>query len=186
MVILSDLRRQIVAPGEAAEAARCQPHVGLPLSGRFKARAQEQQAILIPIAYETASGLRPGVWAQRLVDVLERCGVTTGWAFQTADGRQRTMGSFEEKFLDLLVQVHEAEPALFPGGIDVEQDFHLGRSHRRGATTRATAAGVAPADIEWINRWNIGMETGAGVPMRVLYADRVQAMDAFLCFSLAL
>jgi hypothetical protein len=57
-VMLRELRAQIVAPGSSA-SARYTPHVGLPLLGRFKARSQEQQTILIPIAFETASGLQP-------------------------------------------------------------------------------------------------------------------------------
>jgi hypothetical protein len=86
-VVLGDLRRQIAAPGSPL-AQRHAAHIGLPLTGRFKARSQEQRTIMIPIAYETASGLKPGLWAERLVDVLERSGITTGWAFQTSEGEQ--------------------------------------------------------------------------------------------------
>lgn len=63
-------------------------------------------------------------------------------------------------------------------------DFHLGRSHRRGATTRETAAGVAGSVIYWMNQKNIGAEHSAG-PMRVLYRC-VQNIDTFLRFSKAL
>jgi hypothetical protein len=184
-VMLRELRTQIVEPGTPA-AARLTPHVGLPLSGRFKARSQEQQTILIPIAYRTASGLEPGVWAQRLVGILERFGVTRGWAFQTPEGEQRAMQSFEDKFMELLLRVQQTEPDLFPGTVDVTEDFHLGRSHRRGATSRATAAGVAESDIDWINRWNIGADSSASGPMRVLYADRTQQIETFIRFSAAL
>jgi hypothetical protein len=184
-VLLPALRNQIVAPGSAG-ATRMTPHIGLPLSGRFKARSQEQQSILIPIAFRTASGLEPGVWALRLIDSLERCGVTRGWAFQTRDGAQRSMNSFDEKFHELLLRVQEEDPSLFPGGVVIGEDYHLGRSHRRGATSRATAAGVTETDIEWINRWNIGAESTASVPMRVLYAERAQQIETFIRFSAAL
>jgi hypothetical protein len=184
-VMLRELRTQVVAPGSNA-ANRYTPHVGLPLSGRFKARSQEQQTILIPIAFRTASGLEPGTWTERLVDTLERCGVTSGWAFQTEEGVQRTMNSFEEKFRELLLQVQENEPELFPGTVSVMEDYQLGRSHRRGATTRATAAGVAGSDIDWINRWNIGADASASRPMRVLYADCTQQIETFIRFSAAL
>jgi hypothetical protein len=150
-VVLSDLRAQIVAP-ESPAAQHQLPHVGLPLSGRFKARSQDQQSIMIPIAFTTASGLEPGKWALRLTTTLERCGITTGWAFQTEDGSQRAMHTFEEKFIELLLRVQETDPSLFPNGVNIVEDFHLARSHRRGATTRATAAGVAEVDINWINR----------------------------------
>jgi hypothetical protein len=184
-VMLTELRSQIVAPGSAA-SARVTPHVGLPLSGRFKARSQEQQSILIPIAFRTASGLEPGVWALRLIESLRRCGVTGGWAFQNRNGSQRSMSSFEEKFIELLQRVQEADPSLFPGAVVIVEDFHLGRSHRRGATSRATAAGVAGTDIDWINWWNIGIDSSGSGPMRVLYTERTQQMETFIRFSAAL
>jgi hypothetical protein len=175
-VLLARLRDQIVAPG-SLRAQREALHVGLTMLGRFKARSQDQRSIFIPIANETASGLQPGVWAERLVQTL--------WAFQNADGEQLNMAAFSDKFYTLLLEIQEASPELFPGELDVVEDFHLSRSHRRGATTRATEAGVSGTDIDWINRWNLGTDQGSG-PMQVVYSDRTQLMEVFLRFSRAL
>ena len=164
-VVLGDLRRQIASPGSPL-AQRHAPHVGLPLAGRFKARSQEQRTILIPIAYETASGLQPGLWAERLVNVLEHFGITTGWVFQTSDGDQMRMSDFEDDFYERLLRIQQIDPTLFTEGTDIVEDFQLARLHRRGATTRATAAGVLGTDIDWINRWNIGADQDASGPMR--------------------
>jgi hypothetical protein len=182
-VLLTSLRGQIVSP-VSARAVREPLHVGLTLLGRFKARSQDQRSVLIPVAYETASGLLPGLWAERLVEVLEAAGIRTGWAFQNSDGEQLAMGNFSEKFYELLLAIQEESPDMFPGELDIIEDFHLSRSHRRGATTRATEAGVAGADIDWINRWNVDTE-GSG-PMRVVYSDQTQLMEVFLRFSRAL
>jgi hypothetical protein len=184
-VMLSELREQIVAPG-TPRATECAPHIGLPLSGRFKAQAQSQQTILVLVAYATASGLQPGLWAERAIQCLEEDGITTGWVFQNADGSQKRMSDFEDKFYDLLLRARDDAPELFPEGQDVLEDYHLARSHRRGATSRATAAGVAAADIEWHNRWNIGLDQHGSLPMRVLYADKSQNIDTYLRFSKAL
>ena len=184
-MVLSDLRHQIAAPG-SPQAQRHSPHVGLPLAGRFKARSQEQRSILIPIAYETASGLKPGLWAERLVATLEQHGITTGWAFQNAEGEQLRMSDFADDFYYKLLRVQQLDPTLFTEGSDILEDFQLARSHRRGATTRATAAGVLGSDIDWINRWNIGADQESSGPMRVLYSDRIQLIDVFLRFSSAL
>jgi hypothetical protein len=184
-VLLSELKSQIVAP-EEAERRHTIPHVGIPLSGRFKAQVQTQQQLLIPVAYTTASGLQPGLWTERVLICLERAGVNTGWLFQGEDGQQRSMTEFEEKFYELLARAPDREPGLFPGEVDTLGDFHLVRSFRRGATSRATAAGVAQADIDWHNRWNIGLEQTGAVPMRVLHSDRAQNMETYLRFSLAL
>lgn len=184
-VKLSDLRRQIVAPG-TPQADMFGPHIGLPLSGRFKARSQHAQEILIPIAYETASKLQPGIWAERLVKVLSDENITTGWAFQSDTNEQLKMSHFEDDFYERLLSIREQKPDLFTEGIDILEDYHLTRSFRRGATTRATAAGVSTSDIDYINRWNTGSDSSSSGPMRVLYADRTQLTKTYLRFSLAL
>jgi hypothetical protein len=96
------------------------------------------------------------------------------------------MSYFEDDFYDRLSQIHQDEPTLFAEGINIQEDFHLSRSFRRGATTRATAAGVSSTDIDYINRWNIGADSSGSGPMRVVYSDRMQLIQAFLRFSLAL
>jgi hypothetical protein len=184
-VVLSDLRKQIARPG-SEQAQLYGAHVGLPLAGRFKARTQESRNIVIPIAYETHSKLQPGVWAERLIDVLEQQGVLTGWAFRDRNGDQLRMTHFEEDFYERLSNIHHHQPGLFAEGVVVIEDYHITRSFRRGATTRATAAGVSAEDIDYFNRWNIGSEGASSAPMRVLYSERIQLKNSFLRFSLAL
>jgi hypothetical protein len=184
-VKLADLRRQIVAPG-TPQADLYGAHIGLPLTGRFKARSQHIQDILIPIAYETASHLRPGIWAERLVSVLLEENITSGWAFRGSDNEQLRMSYFEEDFYERLHSICNQHPELFTEGIDINEDYHIARSFRRGATTRATAAGVSSSDIDYINRWNTGSDISGSGPMRVLYADRTQLTKTYLRFSLAL
>jgi hypothetical protein len=184
-VKLSDLRRQIVPPG-TPQAEMYGAHVGLPLTGRFKARTQHTQDILIPIAYETASKLQPGIWAERLVKVLAEENITTGWAFRDENNEQVKMSYFEDDFYERLHTIRSQKPELFTEGIDIGEDFHLARSFRRGATTRATTAGVSSSDIDYINRWNTGPDVSGSGPMRVLYADRTQLTKTYLRFSLAL
>jgi hypothetical protein len=125
------------------------------------------------------------LWAERLVEVLEAAGIRTGWAFQDAEGDQRSMSYFNEMFNQLLLEIQGTSPELFPGELDIVEDFHLSQSQRRGATTRATEAGVSGSDIDWINRWNEGRGQESG-PMRVVYSDRTQLMEVFLRFSRAL
>jgi hypothetical protein len=141
-ISLYDLRRQIAPPGSAL-ANLYGAHIGLPLVGRFKPRSQDSRNIIIPIAYETASKLQPGVWAERLTQVLESEGIVSGWAFQDTQGDQLPMSHFEDDFYDRLFRIRQSNPELFTDGIDLMEDFHIARSFRRGATTRATAAGVS-------------------------------------------
>jgi hypothetical protein len=182
-VNLGGTRKQIVRPSETGDIT---PHIGLVLTGRFKARSQYTQSILIHIAYQTASNLQPGIWVDRLITILDSLHVIDGWMFQDAQGEQQRMSHFEDDFYDRLARVYQAQPSLFVDGVNISEDFHLARSFRRGATTRATAAGVSAEDIDYINRWNIGSDASVSGPMRVLYSDKRQLINAFLRFSLAL
>lgn len=176
-------RKQIVRPDTETGLA---PHIGLSLTGRFKARSQHTQTILIHIAYRTFSNLQPGIWTERLIETLGSRGILDGWMFQDIEGEQLKMSHFEDDFYDRLARVYQRQPALFTEGINISEDFHLARSFRRGATTRATAAGVSAEDIDYINRWNIGSDASISGPMRVLYSDKRQLINAFLRFSLSL
>ena len=41
------------------------------------------------IAQEKSYGLKPGLWAEQLIDTLEKCGVKDGWAFQNCGKKMR-------------------------------------------------------------------------------------------------
>lgn len=183
--VLTDLRKQIFLTGDP-EQPNLAPHIGWPLRGRFKARSRAVQELLVFVAAETASGLKPGLWTQRLVDILAQMDIRDGWLFQDDYGDAKPMMSFAPQFYEKLLQVQERKPTLFPEGLDIMKDCHLARSLRRGATTRATNAGVSGSDIDWVNRWNTGGEELSSGPMRVTYADRRQLLETYLRFSLAL
>ena len=182
-IVLTELRGQIQSEkGKDGSPA----HIGVPLRGRFKARSNAVQKLLVFVAYETQSGLKPGRWVSRLVSILQSRGIQSGWLFQKNNGEPRKMSEFNEAFYSRLARLQQQFPNLFSAGSNVYEDFGLPRSFRRGATTRAQNAGVKPSDIDWINRWNTGGEEFAGGPMRVQYSDRKQLLQAFLRFSQAL
>jgi hypothetical protein len=192
-VPLQELRTKVALdtadPGVATDSlGRFLPHVGIPLVGTFKARAVGITELLIFVAAQTASGLRPGEWTKRLLKVLENLGIVDGWLFQTAARTQQRMSHFEDRFYDLLLRISsdKATARLITEDIEILEDYHLARSFRRGATTRATNAGVKKDDIDWLCRWNTGGEETGGAPLRVLYSDRTQLLETYLRFSLAL
>ena len=53
--------------------------------------------------------------------------------------------------------------------MDALEDYHLSRSFRRGATTRATNDGVKVDDIDWLRRWNTGGDVTGGAPLESPY-----------------
>jgi hypothetical protein len=128
-VPIQELRSQVAldedSPGVATDSlGRFMPHVGIPLVGTFKARSVGVTELLIFVAAQTASGLRPGEWTKRLLDVLETMGIVNGWLFQTALGDQQRMSHFEERFYDLLILISsdQATAGLFADGVDILED----------------------------------------------------------------
>ena len=167
------------------------PHVGLPMAGRFKLRGNMDQNLLLFVAAETASGLKPLLWTNRLVDALAQCGIESGWAFQWEDGKQARMSDYEEVIFSKLEEI-QANTSLIDKEINIREEFGLARSFRRGSTTEAQNKQVAQSDIDWIARWN---SKKAGVDertpyfqgeMRIHYADQKQMTVTLLRFSQAL
>jgi len=187
-VVLTYLREFIVR--EMNATSQVAAHVGVPLSGRFKLRGNMDQNLLLFVAAVTRTGLTPLAWIDRLTGVLEEFfGLTTGWAFQDANGRPAKMSDFEEKIFDKLVAIQEERPDLIAPEIDVMDAYGLARSFRRGATTQAENQGVAPADIDYIMRWKEAKTAVAACfagSMPIHYADQRQMTKTFLRFSLAL
>jgi hypothetical protein len=130
-VLLHDFRQQIVNPERANSMTlsgnKTLPHISLPLEGRFKARSQEIQRCVIDIAWETSSGMRPALWAVRIIDTLEKCGIRNGWVFQL-NGKHMRMSEFGPYFFDMLLEIQKDRPDLIHPDIDVLEDFGLARS----------------------------------------------------------
>lgn len=181
-IVLTELKHQM----QLEPVGHIPAHLGLPLHGRFKARGSAKAKILVFIVPKTASGLVPGLWAQRLVQALKDMDIDLGWLFEDNEGSQRPLGFFQEEFYATLFALQDRQPELFEPNTDILGDFQLARSLRRGATTRATDTGVATTDINWMNRWNTGGSEIISGPMHVIYAERKQMLATYLRFSAAL
>jgi hypothetical protein len=145
-----------------------------------------QVAMLCFISATTASGLQPLEWTDRLVGILDRVGATSDWLFHTSDAAQRSMSSFEEQFLEQLLEIQALRNSPIDKNLDVIKEYHLAKSFRRGATTHAQNQGVSQPDINWINRWGTGKEQVVTGPMLVVYSEKKQMIRTFLRFSRAL
>ena len=165
------------------------PYFGVPLAGRFKLQGNMDQNLLLFVAAETASGLQPLLWIDRLIDILGKKGVSTGWAFRDEHGQQSKMSDFEDIMFDTLIVIQEECPGLIPETLDVLDACGLARSFRRGATTRAENCGVDTTLIDYFNRWKESKSADSPCfqgNMRVHYADQRQMAEKLLKFSLPL
>jgi hypothetical protein len=83
-------------------------HIGVPLRGKLKARSSIIVEIICYTVAKTHSGLNPGFWVSRLVDVLKTLGITSGWLFKDKKQAPRKMYSFSKAFYGhLLAHTHK-------------------------------------------------------------------------------
>jgi hypothetical protein len=79
-------------------------------------------------------------------------------------------------------------PDLIKLDVDIESDFGIFRSLRRGSVSRAREMRVSEPDIDLHNRWRTVESTGnrPRPKMRDYYLEEVQLKEARLVYSLAL
>jgi len=174
-VTLSHLMDQFMEEKDGVPA-----HFGVPLTGRFKSRGGISTNIIIFLAERTDSGVETGVWIRRLVEALEKEGITGGWLFQTDGGRQVESNRFRAPFYARLVALFDRRPELFPAGVNVEEDYGPMRSGRRGADTQAIKRVPNKNLVDAFFRWNTGGHEASHLPMRVLYAEKIHLVGAFV------
>ena len=166
------------------------PHVLIPLMGRFKGETGERN-LLLPFASVTSSGIEVRLWNERLSKLLVEEGKDkeVGPAFCREDGTVSRSWDINGELTSALNRVQVLRPDLIPRQIDVEEKFNTYRSFRRGATTRVKVLKIPEDVIELNNRWNKLQNSGRGLsklPMSQLYTEITQALPAKLRFSKSL
>ena len=163
-------------------------HVTIALLGRIKGETGEKYH-LMPLCHTSRSGLQPRLWIGRAIESLEKRGITRGPLFRSVNGNPIRFGEMEPKFIERLEEVQAARPDILSDQINVEEEFGVSRSFRRGSTTEAGNRGVSPEIIEDNNRWQRVEKAGtrqASFGMREHYTDVRISLDKLLIYSTAL
>jgi hypothetical protein len=122
-------------------------HVVIPLLGRFKGETGESYHLLCAVDV-TDYGLEPRKWIGRLIQILQHKGLRNGPLFRGAQGERLKANHFEPNFISWLEHIQETKPELIAGNVDVEEEYGVSHSFRRGATSEAVNNGVKPDVIE--------------------------------------
>lgn len=168
-----------------------EPYVLIPLMGRFKNELGERN-VLLPMVNETASGLQVRNTIENLVRILKREGRNEGMpgpALCHSNGRSISRAEINREFLTALLKIQSEAPNLIGEDVEVEKSYHIYRSLRRGATSRAASAGLKGPEIERNNRWRKYELNGGSMPnmsMLDLYTDIKLALSSYLLFSSSL
>jgi hypothetical protein len=165
-------------------------HVPLMLAGRFKQEIGEK-LFCQPLAVESKSGIKIAIWFHRVLETMARVGVQKGPLFRargkTDRGLKRaTVGDLDPMLHKILKRVQSKWPSIIPDTVDVEEEYSIFRSLRRGATSEAQNAQIPREVIEANNRWrkrarSRGLTPGMSLMER--YSDANASVPLLTSFS---
>jgi hypothetical protein len=164
------------------------PHFKFIVIGRTKGVQQDGKTFGIPCVKTTkGTGLRPGTWVQRLVNLKRLAGENHGKLF-VRKLRPSKLIEFEEDFYRVLERVQDTTD-LIPQEVCVRDEFGLSRSLRRGVTAHSKNMRIDKELRDAINRWGKEANTKLGVArldMGDTYTTLESIMPLILEFSRAL
>ena len=162
------------------------PHVVVTLLGKLKGEAGTDYHML-PMAAITKTGIPVQRWILRAIQSQAR--FAQGPLFRNSSNEPAKMSQFEEEFHARLRRIQLERGSLIPDSVDVEEEYGLKRSFRRGSNTHAGNQGVNADVVDKNNRWRTVENCKTGKPnfnMQQHYTEISQALVALLEYSLAL
>jgi len=144
-----------------------------------------------PLALKSKSGLDIKGCFFHTIWVLEMTGVVNGPMFRVAGSKNKSykrasMGDMEPKFHRILKRVQGRCKDLIPEEVDVESEYSIYRSLRRGATAEAQNVDIPASVIEANNRWRKHMGSKGmlpGMSMMERYTDAKASVPSLIKFS---
>ena len=165
-------------------------HVPLMLAGRFK-REIGEKLFCQPLAPITKTGVQILLWFQRLIRCLEAHGETDGAIFKVWN-KNRTkhskarVGDLDIMFLSLWKRIQILHPNLIPKTVDVDDEYSISRSARRGSTTHAFNMQIPPHVVEANNHWRKHQRSRGSTPnmsMMERYSDAKASVPTLIRYS---
>ena len=163
------------------------PHVVITLTGRFK----NEVGVLshnIPLVEKTSSGLEIRVWLERMLDWYGES--RSGYVFRDGQGNRVHTNHYAHSIFNVLRYIQTSGRAdhkgLIDPSVDVNEDFGMARSFRRGSDSRALDMDLDTTTIEMINRWRTTEGAkGKAAKLRMIakYADVRLVVGRFLKYS---
>jgi hypothetical protein len=162
------------------------------LLGQVKGEQHRRQHLMYSVD-ETSSGIQVRKAISDLIIVREHEGRFNGPAICDSQGVQWTTAAANEILHELLCNLYDQDPSLFPSHIgshgDVLAKYHVYRSFRRASDSRAISKEVALADIRVVNRWQKVEKAKGQRPsydMTQHYAQVDLLIDCFLRYTWAM
>lgn len=157
------------------EECRCLPEVCIGLIGKFKGETGERHHSIV-LANCTSSGLQVRWWVEKLVEVCETEGRTSGYAFWDANNSPPVAAEYNALVRDYLQRIQHTKPDLFSPDEDLSR-YGISRTYRKSAETRAKKAGIKDDDLKVMNRWRSTEESKGKRPRRAMVDHYADARD---------
>ena len=155
-------------------------HIVIALWGKLKGENAYRNH-KIPCINVTKSGINVKFTVQRLLDLKEKEGNMNGPAISDSKGFLLQARELDQQLHDLLMDIHERDPSLFPPSIssleDVLENYRCYRTWRRTSVLRALEEKVEQPDINIVNKWENAAgpskngKTATSQPMMLHYAE---------------
>ena len=120
-------------------------------------REEEYREHQIPCINITKSGMNAKYTIERLVQVKEALGITSGPTISDPKGFLLTPRDLDARLHEVLVEIFERDKSLFPPTItayeDVIESYRVNRSLCRTANARALEEKVTGTDIDLVSKW---------------------------------
>ena len=161
------------------------PHIPLVLVGRFKGQRGEK-LFCQPLAFVTNGGCTIGMWFIRLIKALQNKGREKGPLFRNEKKKAMTVGDMDFYFHKVLKEVQRRHPSIISESVNVEEDYSVSRSLRRGATAEARNVGICSDVINMNNKWRSILRANGmnpGMTMIERYTDAKVAAPTLIRFS---
>ena len=104
-------------------------------------------------------------------------------------GRRASLKAFEDEILERIPRVQSSFPELILASINVQEEYGLSRSFRRGSNSEALSREVSEAVVDRNNRWRKVERAGAGKAKRSMkdhYTVVLVTLKRYLEYSQAL
>ena len=181
------VRKEFIKLNKISMREREQPHIVIPLYGRFKNESNVARCHVMNVVCKTKSGIRGDLWVARAIETEGEA--TSKFLFSNDTGKREKGGVYEEYMFKLLERVQAQHPEHIPADLDVRAAYGLPRSCRRGANSEAQNApntDCEEKDINRNNRWRAierAKTKRASMNMLQLYTDTRLTLTADLKFS---
>lgn len=140
-------KKQILTETEIAAL----PSVCVCLIGKFKGETGERYHSVV-LANTSLSGLTTRWWVEKLLQVCEEEGRTSGFAFAEANGDPPDVAEYNAMLRHYLRRMQVEHEDLFSPKEEVTR-YGISRTFRKSAVTRADRAGLPESDLNAVNRW---------------------------------